>query len=248
MSEVPAVEEIAERYNAAAARAQRLAFFMCDIALQKAEVIELELTGETIRRAKRAAILAGKEFAANSFLGCEALLKSVTWELRMWIALKEQRPHDAWVALVEAREHACLGLRTPIASPGVVGFAGRLETLEHALFPFLQFVSAGLTHSGGTCSICRKPFRTCPHVEGRIYCGRVCAEVEIDDPVPDHSALVDVPYDKRCYVRRYSMDDGMWYDVMTKLPVEPIAPDGQGDGYRFDAVLLSTSVPPGVNV
>jgi hypothetical protein len=245
MSEVPDINAVALEFTAATARGQRLCFFMCDRSLQESEVATLEKLALALREAKRTAIIARSEEAANLFLGFESLTRAVTWELKMWIALKDGRPHDAWEALVEAQEHACLGLRTPAGSSGVAGYVGRLSVLEETLFPVLQFMSAGLTHEGGTCSICGQPFTACSHVAGRIYCGRVCAEVELCAVTPDHAALVKVPQDKRCYVTQYT-DGGVWRDAMTRT--ETGDPPPEGDDFQTRGVVLSFKTPPGVNV
>ena len=242
------VESIGSMFTAAAERGQRMCFFTCDIDLQKPELMALEQATLSVREAKRKAIAAQIDKAANLLLGFEVLLRAIAYELHMWIALKENRSHDAWVAFVSAQEHACLAVRTPASHSGVAGYVGRLAMIEQTIFPKLQFVSMGLTHAGGLCSICRRPFGDCPHVEGRIYCGLVCAEVQLQSVQADHGSLVEVPRDKRCYVTEYTDSDGVWRDVMTRAPTgrEGSPYDGD-DGFQVQCVMLTMETPPGVN-
>jgi len=248
-SDDPAVRAIAEAYSQAVARGQRLCFFVCDVDLQQAELLTLEQAHATLRDAKRAAIRDGQENQANLYLGFESLTRAIADELKMWVALKEGRPHDAWVAFASAQEHACLGLRTPAGHVGVARYIDRLVVIEQTIFPRLQFMSAGLTHGGGICSICRQNYAICIHVEGRIYCGRVCAEVELRAVRFEHGSLVEVPRNKRCYVTEYTDSDGVWRDVMTRTPTGREGPRPEdGDGFRLHCVMLTSEAPPGVNV
>lgn len=246
-TEVANIEAIAKLYNEAGASGQRVAFLQCDASLQQAEVENLERVEAAIREAKLQARATQDERGANLLLGLQVLTRAIADELRMWVALKEQRPHDAWAALVSAQEHADLAVRIPDTASSGTGYRSRLEVLDHTLFPVLQFTSTGLTHAGGTCSICGTSFRSCRHVEGRIYFGQVCAEVALQNVSVDHGALVDAPRDKRCYVSEYT-DGDMWYDVMTRLPTGPVEPDGQGDGHRFKCIMLTTNAIPGVTL
>lgn len=245
MSEVPDIKAVAEEYTAAAARGQRLCYFVCDTSLQQAEVANLDQMALKLRDAKLAAIHARDGSAANLFLGFEGLTRAIAWELRMWIAMKQHQPHDAWDALVEAQEHACVGLRTPAGHEGVAGYIERLHVLEETLFPPLQFSSVGLTYESSTCSICGNPFDSCSHVVGRIYGGRVCAEVELRGVKVDHAAVVKVPLDKHCYMAQYTKD-GAWYDVMTRK--ETGEPPPEDDVFHTQGAIMSLNAPFGVNV
>jgi len=42
------------------------------------------------------------EPAANMLLSLEKMLEALAHELRMWLALKDNRPRDAWKALIQA--------------------------------------------------------------------------------------------------------------------------------------------------
>ena len=63
--------------------------------------------------------------------------------------------------------------------------AKRLDSVEHLVFPgFPVYSSLGLIFTGGVCSICDRPIEECEHLEGRIYWGKVCQRIRIEDLLP----------------------------------------------------------------
>lgn len=240
--------ELLEEFDAVAQKAHSLAFPVRDIELQRKHVAELVRLHDRLRAVKRAAIGAKREDIANDFLGTQCLARALAEELNMWIALRTGDPHAAWEALFQAQDHVFVAFRAVPHNPTIQEYAHRLSTLEARLFPRLIFLSAGFEHSGGKCSVCHKPFDECSHVEGRVYCGQVCAEIDFSAVELDHISVVESPRDKRCYAHSYQEDDGTWLDIMTRLPLDPQpAPTSDSPGRRVECVIFTNKTLAGVD-
>lgn len=228
---------------------QALCTATADLELQKKALATVLAAHDRLRAAKIGAMRIKHAKAADWCLGLQAAARGVAEELRMWIALRENRPRDAWTHLVEAEENLALVLRTPAGHDGTKARLARLEDMESVLFPKPTFMSIAFSHDGGKCSICAEPFSTCIHVEGRIYCGQVCGRVEIEHVTEvHHFALVEVPQDKRCIMTEIEQDDGTWIDLMTRAPIvpQPERPEG-AEGWGAHGIFLTDSPAPGVS-
>ena len=242
------LRDILDEFDAAAQKARSLAFPVRDAELQRKHVTELMQLHDRLRAIKRATTKAKREDIANEFLGVQCLARALAEELNMWIALHTGDPHAAWEALFQAQDHVSVAFRAVPNNPTIQDYARRLSTLEAILFPKLVFLSAGFEHSGGKCSVCHEPFDKCSHVEGRIYCGAVCAEIDFSAVELDHVSVVDSPRDKRCYAHSYQEEDGVWRDTMTRLPLDP-QPQATGDspGRCIECVIFTNKTSAGVD-
>jgi hypothetical protein len=223
-----------------------------DATVQALHPPKLTALRDEIRSAKIDAINANDAAAADYLLGMQALTDALLAEFEMVRLVKDAKPHEAWAALVTAQENVRLARRTQFArGEGAADYENRLACVEKALFPTPVFVSAGFLHRGGKCTICNAGFDSCTHLEGQIYCGRVCAEVDYTHMELDHVAIVAEPRDRRCYLRNFQNAGGATVDIMTRL-ASPGAPDAStGDaaasaGRKSEAVLFHNQVPPGV--
>jgi hypothetical protein len=245
------INALVSRFDALVQRAQRLAYPVRDRKEQQALAAELLNIRDDLRVAKRGAIQMKRDVVANHLLAFQCLAHAYAEELHVWIHLHEKNAHAAWAALVSAQEHVAVALRAMDADDRVVNYARKLDQLEQLAFPRLVFFSGGFEHSGGRCSICGASFEDCPHREGKVYCGQVCAEVDFSSMRIDHVSFVESPRDKRCYAFAIQDEDGTWRDIMTLAPTEDEKKDtvdtsGVERGRQIKGVVFNNELPPGV--
>ncbi|MCE2939790.1 MAG: hypothetical protein ACK5XS_12665 [Armatimonadota bacterium] len=130
-------------------------------------------------------------------------------ELKMWVALREQRYHEAWDMLICAQtawHHA--------EDTGAIAGASlrlkKLQCLEHILFPPQTYMSPGMIVKY-VCSICSLPIIECSHIRGRVYRGKRCYYIG-DIQELREASVVFVPADKRCRIHVLRVDD---YEIDT---------------------------------
>lgn len=182
-------------------------------AIKKTESLKSEASTE-----KAKAIEDKEEEYANQLLGCECVADMLIAELEMWIFLKSENPNRAWDRLIDAQDSARRAARAHDSFLHLEQQSERLLSIEKIVFPPQVFISSGLIVYEQECSICGEDYEYCPHLAGKPYMGEfcyiICREAE-----PDHISVVDDPADKRCRVRKFSVEGGQ-RDRMTWL-VEP---------------------------
>jgi hypothetical protein len=241
------IDELLDRHEKICNEALRQVFPARDIGIQEDTRDNLLNIHDEVRTAKRAAINTKNEELANLLLGCQCIAKALAQEINCWILIKSGEPHKAWASLVDAQENAILSSKTPAASDCLTQCINRLFRIEEIAFPSLVFVSSGLTHDRGKCSICGSFFEDCDHVEGLIYCGQVCAEIGFTRVTADDVAIVESPRDKRCYVQNIEGEDTPARDTLSGKPVKIKSKDSSSTrGMRMDAIVLVNSLPVGV--
>ena len=204
------------------AEGNNLRFLARETLLQAEQIKQLEDLDIEAEALKDMRIAAQDEDGANALLGIQCLADCQAEELRMWIQLKAGQPEDAWSHLILAQE-AFGGVRR--ATRDIVGDAdnekSRLDILERFLFPPQRYLSIGLLVHGLTCSVCGEDYEKCDHISGRPYWGRFCAMLP-QRIEADHTAIVDIPADKRCRIAFVS-DGGRKRNRMTwALTEEPM--------------------------
>lgn len=193
---------------------QPLCFMTRAIELQSEAIDVLEELLTELKNIKQDCVTSQYENEANVCLAFENIIHVLVNELRMWIALKEDDPHDAWKHLIDAHTCAVNSIRAHPVAEHMGKYIDRLETLEQLVFPPQIFNSPGMIINSAECSICRKEYGACEHVKGRPYMGELCGRI-IKDFVITEESIVDDPADKRCIVKSFSRDGVTWVDRMT---------------------------------
>lgn len=219
------INEIKNRYNEVLDDSTKYLFLTRDSKLQEEQVKQLTKFRDKIKIYKYQIIQNGHEELANTFFHFQCVINGHISLLLMWINLKKKKYLEAWNNLIESEKYIEYALRINGNHFGIVEFQERLNDIERVVFPgFPLYNSPGLIISGGQCSICGAPMDKCDHIEEMIYWGRVCKRINPKLVSLDHSALVEVPKDKRCIIAEFTTDDGYYQDYFTwekKNRVEP---------------------------
>jgi hypothetical protein len=161
----------------------------------------------------------GYEDLSNRLKGVEALAQSAISELDMYIYLKDNCMSDAWDALISAQMGIFWSMKAhPVFADGLESHAAKLEALEKVLFPSQVFCSAGFTVHSTECSICKKDYKECDHIKGRIYNGEFCGRI-ITKCTANEVSIVEELADKRCRVQSFG-DGATMRDTLTWRIIE----------------------------
>jgi len=208
--------EIIKRYNDILKKSKDLEYFVRDIELQKAMVRELNDFLKEIKKYKYQAIENDDEKSANQLFHCQCVINASITSLSIWISLKENKHFDAWNYLIDSQEYLSYAIRSSNNGYGIDEFLQRLNKLEEIIFPgFPVYNSIGMLIKGGICSVCRQEFTECEHIEDNIYYGIVCKRVNVEDVEINHSAVVEIPKDRRCVITEFEFTPGKIYDYMS---------------------------------
>lgn len=189
------------------------------------EAIEqLEALKASTSALKAQVIVDEDEDSANQLLSLEETLNGLIYELKMWVAFKDDDPHAAWTALVESQGAIRTAMQAHNISGHLENWVKRLYAIEHLLFPPQMFFSAGTIVKRSTCSICGQEYGDCEHVKGRAYMGEMCCR-EIQEFDLNEVSVVENPANKHCRVLRISDGDAMrdfmtWRLVPATQPIE----------------------------
>lgn len=175
--------------------------------LQREACKTLGTQAEKLANEKAKAIAAGDEDLSNLLLGCQCVNRSLLAELRMYLLLKEEQPDDAWDQLILAQDSAIDATRAHPGFSHLVQQNAKLEAIEHLVFPPQVFISSGLLAKNQECSICSAEYGECDHLCGKPYMGKLCYIIAKNLSL-DHVSIVDLPADKRCRVRSFSVEGG----------------------------------------
>jgi hypothetical protein len=200
-------QEWIEYLNGALKDAENLSVLTRDSDLQREAVTKLGTLTQQCAELKALAIAAEDENFANVMLGFECVLDCLSSEIKMWIALKEERPDAAWDNLISAQTAASDAARAHHRFSHLTLHTERLENIENLVFPPQVFVSAGLIVRYQECSICGTEYGECDHLIGKPYWGKLCSVV-VRDFEPNHLAIVEEPADKRCRVMQITVEGG----------------------------------------
>lgn len=155
------------------------------------------------------------EQEANAAFTMATMLQSTQGLLTMWDAFTAGKFSDAWKALIEGQDAARAALSYSSGAGGCEIQLGKMIELERLLFPHQAFFSPSLVILEERCSICDEILDGCPHMPGRLYCGKPCRGKVIRFYV-DSVGLVDNPADKQCYARQFPAHNGFMRDCFTR--------------------------------
>src|SRR5689334_21906110 len=91
--------------------AERQCFATRATELQVSAIEAIQKMKQEISDRKKDAVAVANEDSANRLLSYEEALEALSYELKMWVALKAENASGAWDALVEAEAHASRAVR-----------------------------------------------------------------------------------------------------------------------------------------
>src|SRR5579883_1570491 len=168
------VNEFQGEFNNAIHAGQRLCFITRGKELQIEARDALAPIKTKAEQLKERAIAHEYEDAANALLSFEKMTASLTHELDMWIAIKEDKYAQAWDFLVNAQMAAIDAMRAHSIADHLEGYSAHLSALERHIFPDHGFLSIGGIVQKSECSICGQEHGTCDHLVGKPYMGKLC--------------------------------------------------------------------------
>lgn len=220
------IAEAVAKWGELADEFQRYRYMARAIELQQDAVAKLDAFEAIVDLGRQDARACGRDDDANAWLSLQSVVHALASELRMFVALKEDRTGDAWDHLVAAQNAAHGAL---MAHGGAVAADRHLLQLlahEENLFPPQVFLSPGMVVAHSHCSICESRYGECTHVAGRAYAGEFCTRVITEVSQFDEVSVVMDPKDKRRRVTAIGID-GVQRDFLTWRPVR--AADDGGD-------------------
>jgi len=188
---------------------------------QQEAVKKLTTFKQKVTSLKEQIIKVKDEDSANTMLSLEDLIDAMINELKMWIALKEDNPNEAWDFLINAQS----AVRTAAQAHSIAvdlnaeGYANKLHLLEKLLFPPQMFFSPGLIIEKAECSICGKEYGECEHIVGKAYMGKMCYKIITKIKEMKEVSIVEEPANKHARMLQFT-DEGVTRDFMTWRRIE----------------------------
>ncbi|GET22137.1 hypothetical protein [Prolixibacter denitrificans] len=216
----PELNAFFENYNAIINIAQSKAIFVRAIEIQKEQIEILESLLKKITEEKHTAQKEGNNEKSNLLLCIGLSVGAVINELTLITKLKEDKPDEAWDALIIAQNSISSAIRNhPFNGDYLEKYAYKLYSYEKLLFPEMYFASRGCTVSKSKCSICGEKLEHCEHMKGYAYMGELCYEIIEEFESLDEVSLVKNPADKRCRIIGFP-EDGKTYDIFTHREIK----------------------------
>lgn len=97
-----------------------------------------------------------------------------------------------------------------------------LEKFFQDAFGEARYLSPGIIADKYLCSICDNDTRSCSHIKGQLYSGKVCSYKPVNLHF-DHIAIVKVPKDPRCRIWPWNVQD-----------------NDEGEGVKVQAPILTS--------
>ncbi|MCI0485917.1 MAG: hypothetical protein L0229_04875 [Blastocatellia bacterium] len=207
------VQVFVEQFNESTIDCQKFCFMARGKEFQEEAVQKLVALKQQASDLKAELIASCDEQSANLLLSLEEAIEALCYELRMWIALKEDDPNSAWDCLISAQSAMLTAIQSHSAVSHLEGYVQRLHFLEKILFPPQTFLSPGIVIEESKCSICGEEYGECDHLKGKPYMGRICAK-EITKAKIRECSLVEEPANRHARILRFT-DGGITRDVMT---------------------------------
>jgi len=178
--------------------------FLClvsDKHYQKEAIDKLIKLKQQVGSLKEKMINDSDEENANILLSVECMAEAIISELRMWIALKEDKANEAWEYLVDAQSAISTALQSHEIALKSNGerYANKLHLIEKLIFPPQVFLSLGFVVEESKCSICDKDYEECEHIVGKAYMGKMCCQIITKADLKEIS-VVTGPADKKARI------------------------------------------------
>src|SRR5438094_14526 len=147
-----AVESFEAQFFEVFHEASKLGYMARAKELQQEACEKLEQFKNYASHLKQHMIASNDEVSANTMLSFEEAISALISELRMWIALKDDKPDVAWDLLVEAQMAVHTAMQVYPVGPSLEDYSHFLHTAEHVLFPPQRFMSIGAVVLRSSCS------------------------------------------------------------------------------------------------
>ena len=229
MSKRLTFEIVNERFSNDVKRLMRTLHFTLSERVVRCNIEELDHLILVHKSYKYQATERGDAFYADCFFYMQCVLSSIRALYLVFEKVRSNENNAAWGALIDAYEYidiaAKAGKQTkvPPGEDGVLGttkIRDNIESIELALFPSHgKYNSPAFVESIGECSVCKKSFVECEHVEGEIYMGTLCRRINRALLDVEHFALVDNPRDRRCIFTSRHDEAGNAIDCFTGEPL-----------------------------
>lgn len=204
---------ISSKFQPTIGECEKFLFLVRGVELQRDAAQTLEDLKGDILHLKNSMIRKKEEDAANCCLSLEMATLALQHELRLWVALKEDRMNDAWDELVDAESYTDAAIRAHEISNHMMAYFKRLNSIEELLFPGIIFMSPGFTILSSRCTICGSEYGSCDHLKGLPYMGKFCAR-EITKMRMQEISIVDTPANRHARVTAITID-GAIRDLLT---------------------------------
>ena len=151
----------------------------------------------------------------------ENLIDAMINELKMWIALKEDKPNEDWDFLINAQSsvRTAAQVHEIAINLNAEEYANRLHLIEKLLFSPQIFFSPSFVIKKAECSICGKEYGECEHVVGKAYMEKMCYKIIKEFEIREIS-IVEDPADKHTTALQFTDDKGITRDFMTWRKIE----------------------------
>jgi hypothetical protein len=163
-----------------------------------------------IRKLKENYIRNGDEENANRLLASEFMVEGLKNEYLCADADSQRKPGKAWDYLQNALNNFYWAKKIYPKLSGVSLHIEHCEKMEKA-FPQQLFLSPAFITKRIECSICGKDYKSCEHIAGRAYMGKLAGKVYKDRIVREIS-IVTEPKDKRCRLKSIRLNNGTFSD------------------------------------
>lgn len=215
-----------ETLNSILGQSMAFMYMTRDIGGQQRAVTDLLYGVELTYRQKILAREAQHHDQCNHWFGEQCLFHAVAHLVETWIDIKKEKFDRAWIHKIDAEDYlkicrTSFGASQIEASNEMLGYVtdaiDLVCRLDRSVFPPLEFGSSGFTYSLAHCSICGEDIASCEHVEGRVYWGKQCTMVRVQDMEFNHFARVENPKDRRSFFVTTESPEGICYHAMTGL-------------------------------
>jgi hypothetical protein len=235
------VEKFIGKFNAVVVEdCERFIVFARGIEFQQEAVEKLERLRSEILEIKIRVAKCGDNDSANFLLGLSCIPSALIEELKMIIALKEDRANDAWDNLIEAQDHVSTAIKAHDKFSYLEKYADKLSALEELLFPRQSFCSPGMIVRESECSICKQDYGECDHIKGIAYMGELCVRI-IKKAEFRELSLVKNPANKHARALHFADKEGnrdmMTWRIKKETPEDPILSE------REVEVTFPTNIP-----
>lgn len=174
---------------------------------------KLQILQEKILEIKKIAIECKNENIANRLLYYQFVTQALLYELKMWIAFKENNPEKAWDFLISSQSYLSGAVRAYEVGDLLDPYIEKLHLLEEFLFPNMMFSSVGIEAQKRVCSICKREYETCSHIKGKPYMGELC-HIIIEKCKLEEISIVENPANKHCRMTSIK-ENGVTRNLMT---------------------------------
>lgn len=209
--------EVVEAVN----EGMRQSHFSCAIEFQRDQAESLGALRDRLKKIRYEFIGQSNEPYANAAFRAQMLVSGVQNFLEMWVLLKQDKPAEAWIKLVDAQKDFEIAQRILFLEE-TQAILMHLLAVERVCFPPQTFFSSGYAYAVAFCSICNQRYGECAHIRGRIYMGQICRR-RIPNWAVTEFSIVFEPRDKRCRIDEYA-EEGKVYCTLTRREIPQSAP------------------------